>query len=164
MHQSEFGLQCDVPGEGISEEWRTTVADQARTLEELLHQIRTAVVRILVILLPCVLLAGCTSSRTHRTRFRPYISAIYAPTSEVDVLSVVPLRHAYTAIGEISLRVKKIHTQQAVFLFSEKAKQIGADAIILMGKRSRRLSVVSIGQIMGVLSKEIYAIAIMLIV
>lgn len=38
-----------------------------------------------------------------------YTSAIHAPTSDVDVLSTVPLRRAYTAIGEISLRVKKIH-------------------------------------------------------
>jgi hypothetical protein len=45
MSQSAFGLQHDVPGEGISPAWRTTVPNQARTLEGVLRRFRDEAVR-----------------------------------------------------------------------------------------------------------------------
>ncbi len=42
MTEHTFGLQYDLPGADISEEWRTIVPEQARTLEALLHQVHQA--------------------------------------------------------------------------------------------------------------------------
>jgi hypothetical protein len=44
VNQSEFGLQHDLPGAGISNAWRTIVANQARALEGILRRLRDAAV------------------------------------------------------------------------------------------------------------------------
>ena len=43
MTQDPFGLQHSVPGEDITEGWQSIVADQARTLEGMLHRVCEAV-------------------------------------------------------------------------------------------------------------------------
>jgi uncharacterized protein YbjQ (UPF0145 family) len=60
----------------------------------------------------------------------------YPATQSVEVLRTKPVDRAYIELGELSVRVKKSTEESAILFLKEKAREIGADAIVVLGERS----------------------------
>lgn len=86
----------------------------------------------LVAFLPFLLLTGCIST----ARVQRYTDAHFTPTDTVDVVRTGPLEQSFVEIGEISVDGRKRHPIDS---FVNRAKALGADAIVLMGERNRRV-------------------------
>ncbi len=90
-----------------------------------------------------------------------YVPDFYPPTNKIKILRTAPVERKYEEIAEISLRIKKSTRETAVITLSEKAKELGADALILMGERSVGAVAIPIGRMALALPlREIYGIAI----
>jgi len=76
-----------------------------------------------------------------------YNEDIYPPTSSVEVLRVKPVSKDYFELGELSLKIKKSNQEEAILKLKEKAKKIGADAIILLGENSEGSVLVPVGNL-----------------
>lgn len=85
-----------------------------------------------VILLYAVFISACARSGVS---FMKYNSNIYPPTDSIEVLRNKPVEKDYVEIGELSLEVNS-GDENSVLLLIDKAKKIGADAIILLGESS----------------------------
>jgi hypothetical protein len=90
-----------------------------------------------------ILFCGCSPS----VNFMKYIDENYPPTNSVEVLRSKPASRDYIELGELSLKIKKSNEDQAVLKLKEKAKEIGADAIILLGENSEGSVLVPIGNL-----------------
>ena len=87
----------------------------------------------------CFLIAwgGCAATN-RQVKVMRYSLEDFAPTkiSKVEILRTKPVTKSYTEIGELSLRVGNSNRETPPIKLKEKAAQLGADAIILMGERS----------------------------
>ena len=112
--------------------------------------------RILIVCLSLVLCACAPSAR-----FARYTEVSYPPTSDVEVLRTKPADRPYVELGEIRLRIKKSNEDDAILVLKEKAKEVGADAIVILGKESRGTAIVPIGDMaMAVPLSDLVAVAI----
>ena len=71
---------------------------------------------------------GCSPS----VEFMRYVDETYPQTQSVEVLRNKPVERDFVEIGELSVESEK----DAIILLKEKAKEIGADAIIILGEKS----------------------------
>lgn len=111
-------------------------------------------------ILLAVLVIGCTTTNVKVMR---YTIETYAPTlsSGVEIHRTKLEGRPYTEIGEISLRIKKSNEETAVAMLREKAAELGADALILMGERSAGAVAMPVGSMaVAVPLREIYGVAI----
>lgn len=89
---------------------------------------------------------GCAP--THRVSYSPYTDQTFAPTAQVDVFRTKVPDRRYTELGELCIRVGRSTQESSVLHLTEKAKEIGANAIILIGERSRGAVGAPVGQMM----------------
>jgi hypothetical protein len=87
---------------------------------------------LLIAVASVLLLSACVSARYMR-----YTEETFPPTTEVEVLRTKPADRAYLELGEISLRLNKSTADNAILILKEKAREIGADAIVILGERYR---------------------------
>ncbi len=114
--------------------------------------------KFIISIIVSAMLIGCAGPMVKVMR---YSGDDYSPTTEVQIFRTAPVDRKYIEIAELSLRVKKSNQETAVFQLREKAKSIGADALILMGERSAGAIAMPMGQgAVAVPLREIYAIAI----
>lgn len=114
--------------------------------------------KIGIAILIAVLMVGCTTPKVMR-----YTTKTYAPTpsSSVEIHRTKLVGRPYTEIGEVSLRIKKSNEETAVAMLREKAAELGADALILMGERSAGAVAMPVGSMAVVVPlREIYGVAI----
>jgi|SRR5690554_2977710 len=115
---------------------------------------------VYLITLSTVFLISCSPS----VNFMKYSEDNYPPTNSVEVLRSKPVEKEFIELGELSLQVKKgifSNQEEAVLKLKEKAKEIGADAIIILGEESEGSVIVPIGQLYTSVDKRfIKAIAI----
>jgi len=97
---------------------------------------------------------GCAS---HNPRFVPYTEIAYAPSEEVFVLHTMPSDRRYVELGEVSVPVSVSNGETHVMAMRDFARQIGANAIVLVGDRATAL-LVNRGRIIP--TREAIAIAI----
>ena len=113
-----------------------------------------------VIIFSTILLSGCSPS----VNFMKYSDDNYPPTNSVEVLRNKPVEKEFTELGELSIQVKKgifSNQEEVVLKLKEKAKEIGADAIIILGEESEGSVIVPIGNLYTSVDKRfIKAIAI----
>lgn len=108
-----------------------------------------------------VFLTGCTA--TTNVKVMRYTTETYAPklSQSVEVYRTKLEGRLYAEIGEVSLRIKKSNEEIAVAMLRDKAAELGADALILMGERSRGAVTMPVGSmVVAVPIIEIYGIAI----
>jgi len=90
-----------------------------------------------------------------------YTAEIFPPTTQVEVIHTKPISRDYIEIGEIAIRLRKATQENAVVYLIGKAKELGADAILIIGERSKGAVAMPIGYIVvAVPIRELYAIAI----
>jgi len=112
---------------------------------------------ISVIIFSSILFSGCSPS----VNFMKYIEDTYPPTNSVEVLRKKPVEKEYIELGELTLKIKKSNQEEAVLQLKEKAKEIGADAIIILGEESEGSVIIPIGNLYASVDrKSIRAIAI----
>ena len=106
-----------------------------------------------------LLLSAC-----HSVSFISYQDESYPASSSVEVFRSKPVDKEYIELGELSLRVKKGlfgNQEEVVLKLKEKAKEIGADAIIILGEETEGNVIVPIGDLYTSVDKRyIKAIAI----
>lgn len=113
-------------------------------------------IRVLVLVIAAFTLAACTSPR-----FTRYTEVTYPPTSEVDVLRTKPADRLYVELGEIRLRLNKTNEDNAIIILKEKAKELGANAIVILGEQSRGAAFVPAGNMaIAVPLRDLVAVAI----
>lgn len=98
------------------------------------------------------LFAGCA-----HLRFMPYTATVYEPTKNVDVLRTRPPDREYVEIGEVSVSLNIATRNKAVLMLAEKARQAGADALVLLGEKDSG-AVILEGQV--VITEKLVGIAI----
>jgi hypothetical protein len=64
-----------------------------------------------------------------------YTNFEFLPTSSVEVLRTRPVDREYMELGEVSLRLTYNNRNNAVFILSEVARNLGADALLLLGEK-----------------------------
>jgi hypothetical protein len=90
------------------------------------------------IVITVLALIACAATPTAPTaRFTRYTNADYPPTTEIEVLRTKPADRLYIELGEISLRLTKSNESDAILMLKEKAKEIGANAILILGEQTR---------------------------
>jgi uncharacterized protein YbjQ (UPF0145 family) len=110
-----------------------------------------------VLIVGVVLIAGCAA----KPRVMFYSTEKYPPSSHVEILHVVPSDKQFIEIGEVSVRLKKFTEETAMIRLKEKAAEIGADALLVMGERNRGAVAVPAGNMaIAVPLVELYGIAI----
>lgn len=87
-------------------------------------------------------MVGCAPT-TPTVYVMRYTNEVYPPTANVEVLRTNPPDRQYVELGEIEINSKQ---DNAVQYLVQKAKEMGADAIILMGEKNRGAVAVPIGQ------------------
>lgn len=113
--------------------------------------------RIAIMIFTLIFLLSCSQS----VKFMKYSEVYYSPTKSVEVIRYKPSEKEFIEIGELSLRIIKNNQEDAVLLLKEKAKEIGADAIIILGENSEGSVLVPIGNLYTSIDKRyIKAIAI----
>src|SRR5262245_5916817 len=76
---------------------------------------------------------GCASPTP---RFIPYTEMAYAPSETVLVLHTMPSDRTYVELGEVSVHVSVSNGETHVMAMRDVARQIGANAIVLVGDRA----------------------------
>ena len=69
-------------------------------------------------------------------RFMRYTSSDYLPTTNVEVLQIKPPNRLFKELGVFSVRLNKRTEENAVLYLVERAREIGADAIVILGEVS----------------------------
>jgi len=108
---------------------------------------------LLVLTLGC---AACMPS-VHVMR---YTAAIYPPSSNVEILRTKPADRQYLEIGEISLELNAFNRKNSVFILSEEARKLGADALLLLGEKGSGAMILPIGMGYTINSERLVGIAI----
>lgn len=107
-----------------------------------------------------VFLVGCAATQP-KVKVMRYTTEIFQPTNRIEVIHTKSTNRDYIEIGEVSIRLKKSTEENAVALLAEKAKELGANALIIIGERSKGAVVVPIGNMaVAVPLRELYGIAI----
>jgi uncharacterized protein YigA (DUF484 family) len=91
--------------------------------------------RLVVLATILVLLVACAPASA--ARFTRYTETTYPSTREVEVLRTKPVDRPHVELGEIRLRIGKSNENDAILLLKEKAREVGADAIVILGEESR---------------------------
>ena len=86
-----------------------------------------------ILLLTLLLIVGCALP----IRVTPYTTIQYEATQNVEVMRTKPPDREYIEIAELRTRVGAANRHLALPNMVEKAKQIGADAIILLGEQEQ---------------------------
>ena len=93
-------------------------------------------VKYLIICIIIIFQFGCGPSVT----FIKYTENNFNPTTSVDVIRIKPIDRKFTELGELLVRITKDiilnNEEEAVLQLKEKAKEIGADAIIILGEET----------------------------
>ena len=113
--------------------------------------------KLIIVLFFASFVCGCeTTANVMR-----YTTDIYPATDYVEVLHTKPADRDYIELGEVSIRLNDETEHNAVALLVDKSKELGANAIILMGERSRGAVAIPIGR-MAVARplRELYGVAI----
>jgi hypothetical protein len=103
-------------------------------------------VKTIKILFVLIFIFGCSPS----VNFMKYSEDNYPPTNSIEVLRNKPVEKEFLEIGELSLQINKgifSNQEEAVLKLKEKAKEIGADAIIILGEESEGSVIVPIGNL-----------------
>jgi hypothetical protein len=112
---------------------------------------------LLILSTALLIFSACAPS----ARFGRYTETTYQPTAEVEVFRSKPPGRPYTELGEIRLRIKKSNEDDAIFVLKEKAREIGADAVIILGEEYRGSAIVPVGNMaIAVPKKDLVGIAI----
>lgn len=110
-------------------------------------------IKIIILFSVIFTIYGCSPS----VNFMKYIEDNYPATNSVEVLRNKPVEKEYVELGELSLRVKKglfSNQEEAVLKLKEKAKEIGADAIIILGEDTEGNVIVPIGNLYTTVDKR----------
>ena len=91
--------------------------------------------RLVVLAAILVLLVACAPAPA--ARFTRYTETTYPSTREVEVFRTKPADRPYVELGEIRLRLQKGNENDAILLLKEKVREVGADAIVILGEESR---------------------------
>ena len=83
-----------------------------------------------------------------------YTAAIYPPSSNVEILRTKPADREYFEIGEISLELNAFNRKNAVFILSEEARKLGADALVLLGEKGSGAMILPVGKGYTVINTE----------
>jgi hypothetical protein len=67
-------------------------------------------------------------------RLMRYTSSDYPPTTNVEVLQIKPPNKQFKELGVLSVRLDKRTEENAVLYLVERAREIGADAIVILGE------------------------------
>ena len=114
---------------------------------------------IIIILALSFLLSSCYS-----VDFVRYSDESYPESNNVEVFRSKPVDKEYIELGELSLRVKKglfSNQEDVVIKLKEKAREIGANAIIILGEEKEGSVIVPVGDVYTSVDKRyIKAIAI----
>ena len=90
--------------------------------------------KLVVVLFSAIVAAGCASTPT--VLFMRYTEQTYPATQSVQVLRTKPIDRTYVELGELSFRIKKSTEENAILFLKAKAREVGADAIVVLGERS----------------------------
>lgn len=109
------------------------------------------------IVLICFLIL-ITLSCSPSASFMKYNDDSYPPTNFVEVLRYKPIGKEFTELGELSIQIKKGilfgNEEDAVLDLIGKAKEIGADAIIIVGEDSEGSVIVPVGSVYTTVDKR----------
>lgn len=98
-------------------------------------KVKRAKLTILISLV--LLLTGCFP----KVNFMKYVESSYDKTTKVEVFRNKTIEKDYIEIGELSIKILKgvfyNNENDVVIRLKEKAKEIGADAIIILGKETK---------------------------
>ena len=90
--------------------------------------------------------------------FMKYSDDSYLPTNSVEVLRHKPVEKEFIELGELSIQIKKGilfgNEEDAVLDLIGKAKEIGADAIIIVGEDSEGNVIVPVGSVYTTVDKR----------
>jgi hypothetical protein len=103
--------------------------------------------KCLLQLMAAACLVACASQDVteRKVRVMRYSEATYAPTSVVEVLRTKPSERPYEELAELSIRLRRADEEMAVVHLKEKAKSLGADALIIIGESSRGAIAIPVG-------------------
>lgn len=110
-------------------------------------------IKIILLFFVTLTIYGCSPS----VNFMKYSEDDYPATNSVEVLRNKPVEKEYVELGELSLRVKKglfSNQDEVVLKLKEKAKEIGADAIIILGEETEGNVIVPIGNLYTTFDKR----------
>ncbi len=95
-------------------------------------------------LLLCFIVVGCTTT----ARVSPYGTETYQPKPalSVEVFRTNKPTRPYIEIGEVAVRVKRSNEDKVVEMLREKAGELGADGLILIGEHSEGAFAQDIGE------------------
>lgn len=109
-----------------------------------------------LLLILALILGGCSTAPP--VKVKRYTTAVYPPTQHVEVLHTKAPNRDYVELGELSV---KANDEEAIEYLVEKAKELGADAILLLGERQQGSIAMPIGQMwMAIPAKRLTAVAI----
>lgn len=117
-------------------------------------------IRLGIAVLLAAFAVGCA---TPTAKVMRYTTETFPPTvaSSVRIHRTRIEDRPYIEIAEVSLRIKKSNQETAVAVLREKAAELGADALILMGERSVGAVAMPVGDMaVAVPLREIYGVAI----
>jgi len=113
--------------------------------------------RSLAIALGFSVLIACAPT----ARFARYTDLSFPSTTEVEVLRTKPADRPYIELGEIRLQLKKSNEDDAILVLREKAKEVGADAIVILGEQSRGAVLLPMGSMtVAVPLRDLVAVAV----
>ena len=70
-------------------------------------------------------------------RVTSYTDTQYNPTNTIDVIRTNSVSRDYIELAELRTRVGALNRDKAIINIKEKAKEIGADAIIILGEETQ---------------------------
>jgi hypothetical protein len=109
------------------------------------------------VFLAIALVVGVVGCASPSPRFIPYTEMDYTPCESVLVLHTMPRDRTYVELGEVSIPVRVSNHETHVMELRNRAGQMGANAIVLLGDRPMS-ALVTRGR--ATLTREAIAIAI----
>jgi hypothetical protein len=109
----------------------------------------------LILLLALLSACGHTS---HTVRVVPFVDLTFPPSSSVSIFQIPPEGREYVQIARLSVRGAGKTGRSSPQLLAEKAREIGADAIILLG--AQQTGTYMVNPNLGVAINEYSAVAI----
>lgn len=96
-----------------------------------------------------------------QVKFLKYTEQNFEQTSEVEIFQTNPPKDEYIEMGVLSIRIKKQNEDDVIINLRKKAKEIGADAIIILGEKTEGTVAVPVGNMAyGVPIRDFRALAI----
>lgn len=101
--------------------------------------------KTLFILTVVFALSSCAT--TPRIKVMRYSETTYSPTSAVEVLRTKPSERPYEEIAELSIQLRPVDEEMVIVHLKEKAKSLGADALLIIGENTRGAVAIPTGTI-----------------